>query len=153
MKTIILPLLLLSLSFFLTKACYPVSHIIVGETQTPIDYTDVKVYTDYPDNYEKIAIMEASSDLSYKDLSIEFTHQQKTNKSLERLKKEAASLGANGVVIQKISTKIKQHLSLNENDKGEKGKGKRRKGKSDTIGRERRTEKHKELNAIAIFVK
>jgi hypothetical protein len=152
MKTIILPLLLLSLSLFQQK-CYPVSHIIVGETQTPIDYTDVKVYTDYPDNYEKIAIMEASSDLSYKDLSIEFTHQQKTNKSLERLKKEAASLGANGVVIQKISTKIKQHLSLNENDKGEKGKGKRRKGKSDTIGRERRTEKHKELNAIAIFVK
>ena len=151
MKTIILPLLLLSLSLFQQK-CYPVSHIIVGETQTPIDYTDVKVYTDYPDNYEKIAIMEASSDLSYKDLSIEFTHQQKTNKALERLKKEAASLGANGVVIQKISTKIKQHLSLNENDKGEKGKGKRRKGKSDKIGRERRTEKQKELNAIAIFV-
>ncbi len=153
MKTIILPSLLLSLSLFLTKACYPVSHVIVGETQTPIDYTDVKVYTDYPDNYEKIAIMEASSDLSYKDLSIEFTHQQKTNKALERLKKEAALLGANGVVIQKISTNIKQHLSLNENDKGEKGKGKRRKGKSDTIGRERRTEKQKELNAIAIFVK
>ena len=152
MKTIILPLLLLSLSLFQQK-CYPVSHIIVGETQTPIDYTDVKVYTDYPDNYEKIAIMEASSDLSYKDLSIEFTHQQKTNKALERLKKEAASLGANGVVIQKISTKIKQHLSLNEDDKGEKGKGKRRKGKSDKIGRERRTEKQKELNAIAIFVK
>jgi len=146
-------LLLLSLSLFLTKACYPVSHVIVGETQTPIDYTDVKVYTDYPDNYEEIAIMEASSDLSYKDLSIEFTHQQKTNKALERLKKEAALLGANGVVIQKISTNIKQHLSLNENDKGEKGKGKRRKGKSDTIGRERRTEKQKELNAIAIFVK
>ena len=146
-------LLLLSLSLFLTKACYPVSHVIVGETQTPIDYTDVKVYTDYPDNYEEIAIMEASSDLSYKDLSIEFTHQQKTNKALERLKKEAASLGANGVVIQNIATNIKQHLSLNENDKGEKGKGKRRKGKSDTIGRERRTEKQKELNAIAIFVK
>ena len=146
-------LLLLSLSLFLTKACYPVSHVIVGETQTPIDYTDVKVYTDYPDNYEEIAIMEASSDLSYKDLSIEFTHQQKTNKALERLKKEAASLGANGVVIQNIATNIKQHLSLNENDKGEKGKGKRRKGKSDTIGRERRTEKQKELNAVAIFVK
>ena len=153
MKTIILPSLLLSLSLFLTKACYPVSHVIVGKTQIPIDYTDVKVYTDYPDNYEEIAIMEASSDLSYKDLSIEFTHQQKTNKALERLKKEAASLGANGVVIQNIATNIKQHLSLNENDKGEKGKGKRRKGKSDTIGRERRTEKQKELNAVAIFVK
>ena len=133
-------LLLLSLSLFLTKACYPVSHVIVGETQIPIDYTDVKVYPDYPDNYEKIAIIEASSDLAFKDLSIEFTHQQKTNKALERLKKEAASLGANGVVIQKISTNIKQHLSLNENDKGE-------------ISASSRHEKQKELNAIAIFVK
>ena len=134
-------LLLLSLSLLITKGCYPVSHVIVGETQTPLDYTDVKVYTDYPpDNYEKIAIIEASSDLAFKDLSIEFTHQQKTNKSLERLKKEAASLGANGVVIQNIATIIKQHLSLNENDKGE-------------ISASSRHEKQKELNAIAIFVK
>ena len=39
-----LKLLLLSLSLFLTKACYPVSHVIVGETQTPIDYTDGHLY-------------------------------------------------------------------------------------------------------------
>ena len=78
---------------FVTIACYPVSHVIIGDTQTPINYADVKVYTDYPDNYEKIAIIEASSDLAYKDFSIELTHQQKTNKALERLKKEAASLG------------------------------------------------------------
>ena len=133
-------LLLFLLSFFLTKACYPVSHIIVGDTQTPLDFTEVKVYTDYPDNYEKIAIIEASSDLALKDLSIEFTHQEKTNKALERLKKEAASLGANGVVIQNISTNIKQHLSLHENDKGE-------------IDASSRHEKQKELKAIAIFVK
>jgi len=134
-------LLLLSLSLLITKGCYPVSHVIVGETQTPLDYTDVKVYTDYPpDNYEKIAIIEASSDLAFKDLSIEFTHQQKTNKSLERLKKEAASLGANGLVIQNISTNIRQHLSLNENDKGE-------------ISASSRHEKQKELKAMAIFVK
>ena len=133
-------LLLLSISLFVTIACYPVSHVIIGDTQTPINYADVKVYTDYPDNYEKIAIIEASSDLAYKDFSIELTHQQKTNKALERLKKEAASLGANGIVIQNIATNIKQHLSLNENDKGE-------------ISASSRHEKQKELNAIAIFVK
>ena len=133
-------LLLLSISLFVTKACYPVSHVIVGETQIPIDYTDVKVYPDYPDNYEKIAIIEASSDLAFKELSIDITHQQKTNKALVRLKKEAASLGANGVVIQNIATNIKQHLSLNKNDKGE-------------ISASSRHEKQKELNAIAIFVK
>ena len=133
-------LLLLSISLFVTIACYPVSHVIIGDTQTPINYADVKVYTDYPDNYEKIAIIEASSDLAYKDFSIELTHQQKTNKALERLKKEAASLGANGIVIQNIATNIKQHLSLNENDKGE-------------INASSRHEKQKELNAVAIFVK
>ena len=132
--------LLLLLSLFVTKACYPVSHIIIGDTQAPIDYTNVKVYYNYPEAYEKIAIIEASSDLAFKDFSIEFTHQQKTNKALERLKKEAASLGANGIVIQNIATNIKQHLSLNENDRGE-------------ISALSRHEKQKELNAIAIFVK
>ena len=131
---------LLLFSLFVTKACYPVSHIIVGETQAPLDYTNVKIYTDYPDNYEKIAIVEASSDLAFKDLSIEFTHQQKTNKALERLKKEAALLGANGLIIQNISTNIKQHLNFDENDKGQ-------------IIVNSRHEKHKELKGLAIFVK
>ena len=132
--------LLFLLSLFVIKACYPVSHVIIGETQAPIDYTNVKIYNDYPDTYEKIAIIEASSDLAFKDFSIEFTHQQKTNKALERLKKEAASLGANGIVIQNIATNIKQHFSLNENYKGD-------------INAFSRHEKQKELNAIAIFVK
>ena len=133
-------LLLVSLSLFLTKACYPVSHVIVGDTQPPIDYTDVKVYIDYPNNYEKIAIIEASSDLAFKDISIDITHQQKTNKALERLKREAAFLGANGIVIQNISTNTKQHFNLNENDKG-------------GILASSRHEKQKELSGIAIFVK
>ena len=133
-------LLLLLISLLLVKSCYPVSHIIVGETHVPIDYKDVKVYIDYPNNYVKIAIIEASSDLAFKDISIDITHQQKTNKALERLKKEAALLGANGIVIQNISTNTKQHFNLNENDKGE-------------ILASSRHEKQKELSGIAIFVK
>ena len=128
------------ISIFTLKSCYPVSHIIIGEIQTPIDYNNVKVYHDFPDAYVKIAIIEASSDLAFKDLSIDFTHQQKTNKALDRLKKEAASLGANGIVLQSISTKTKQYLNFNES----------RKGKITTSSRH---EKQKELNAIAIFVK
>ena len=128
------------LVLFALKGCYPVSHVIVGDTQPPIDYNNVKVYYDYPDAYEKIAIIEASSDLAFKDLSIEFTHQQKTNKALDRLKKEAASLGANGIVLQNISTSIKQHLNFNESNAGK-------------ISTSIRHEKQKELNAVAIFVK
>ena len=131
---------ILVLSVFILKSCYPVSHIIIGETQSPIDYTNVKVYHDYPDAFQKIAIIEASSDIAFKDLSIELTHQQKTNKALNRLKKEAASLGANGIVLQNISTTLKQHLNFNENNKG-------------MISASSRHEKQKELSAIAIFVK
>ena len=130
----------LFLSVFILKSCYPVSHIIVGDKQAPIDYSNVKVYYDYPDVYEKIAIIEASSDIALKDLSIEFTHQQKTNKALDRLKKEAASLGANGIVLQNISTTIKHNLNFNESRKGK-------------ISASSRHEKQKELNAVAIFVK
>ena len=135
-----LRLKLLLLSLIVTKACYPVSHIIIGDTQAPINYTNVKVYYNYPEAYQKIAIIEASSDLAFKDFSIEFTHQQKTNKALERLKKEAALLGANGLIIQNISTNIKQHLNFDENDKGQ-------------IIANSRHEKHKELKGLAIFVK
>ena len=133
-------LLFLLISLLLAKACYPVSHVIIGETRTPIEYTDVKVYIDYPDNYEKIAIVEAGSDLAIKDISIDITHQQKTNKALERLKKEAALLGANGIVIQNISTNTIQHFNLSENVKGEHIASSRH-------------EKQKELTALAIFVK
>ena len=130
----------LFLSIFILKSCYPVSHIIIGETQAPINYVNVKVYYDYPDVYEKIAIIEASSDIAFKDFSIEFTHQQKTNKALDRLKKEAASLGANGIVLQNISTTIKQYLKFDKSSKG-------------TFSTSSRHEKQKELNAVAIFVK
>ena len=133
-------LLFLLLSLISTKACYPVSHVIVGKTQPPIDYTDVKVYIDYPNNYEKIAIVEASSDLAFKDISIEITHQQKTNKALDRLKKEAALLGANGIVIQDISTETKQHFNLYDSGKG-------------NYNLSSRNERQKELTAIAILVK
>ena len=132
--------LLVLIIFLLAKACYPVSHIIIGETQVPIDYKDVKVYIDYPNNYEKIAIVEASSDLAFKDISIEITHQQKTNKALDRLKKRAALLGANGIVIQDISTETKQHFNLYDSGKG-------------NYNLSSRNERQKELTAIAILVK
>ena len=132
--------LLVLIIFLVAKACYPVSHIIIGETQVPIDYKDVKVYIDYPNNYEKIAIIEASSDLAFKDISIEITHQQKTNKALDRLKKEAALLGANGIVIQDISTETKQHFNLYDSGKG-------------NYNLSSRNERQKELTAIAILVK
>ena len=117
------------------KGCYPVSHIIIGEKRGAINVGQVKVYSDFPDKYEKIAMIEASSGFAIKDMSIEITDQEKTDKALARIKAEAALLGANGIVIQSLSNKDKLYFSLRKDDQG------------------MRNEKQKELKAIAIFVK
>ncbi|HJM84096.1 MAG TPA: hypothetical protein QGI69_02350, partial [Candidatus Marinimicrobia bacterium] len=79
--------------------CHPVSHIVVGETREPIHPSNVKIYIDYPEEYEKIALIDAGSNFAFKDPEILFTWQSKMNKVIERLKIEAAQLGANGVVM------------------------------------------------------
>ena len=33
--------------------CYPVSHIVIGEKKNPINVNLVKVYSDFPEEYEK----------------------------------------------------------------------------------------------------
>jgi hypothetical protein len=91
--------------------CYPVSHIIVGDTREPISSSKVEVYLDFPEGYEIIALIEASSEFAFKDPSINFTWQSKSYKIIERLKIEASNLGANGIVIKDTENKIKQNVS------------------------------------------
>jgi len=138
-----LSLLLLSISLFIIKACYPVSYIVVGETKSPINHNEVVVYADFPESFEKIAIMESASDLALKDISILFTDQQKTNKALERLKKEAALLGANGLVIQDMSSINRKQFSFRKYN--------RENGESFLNGSQR-NKMEKEIKATAIFV-
>ena len=127
-------IIIIGMVFFLIVGCYPVSHIIIGDKRVPINSSDVGIYAEFPSKYEKIAIIEAGSDFSFKDPSFDFTHQKKTDKALERLKNEAALLGANGIVIQSLSTQIKQNLHATDD------------GIAST------NEKIKEIKAIAIFI-
>ena len=127
-------IIILGILFFLILGCYPVSHIIIGEKRTAIIPSAVEIYSDFPEEYEKIAIIEASSDFALKDPSFDFTHQKKTDRALERLKNEAALLGANGLVIQGLSTQIKYNVTATDD------------GVSTT------TVKIKEITATAIFV-
>ncbi len=108
MRYLVLILLLIS--------CHPVSHIVVGNKREATSPTDVKVYLDYPESYEKIALVDAGSNFSFKDPVILFAWQSKMNKALERLKIEAASLGANGILI--INTDNKTYQSINSNENG-----------------------------------
>ncbi len=45
--------------------CVPVSHIVVGETRGPIHPSNVKIYIDYPEEYEKIALIDAGSNFAF----------------------------------------------------------------------------------------
>lgn len=73
------------------------SHVLVGTQRPPVPVESVRVYLDPPAQFEKVAILESSSEGSFA-----FTSQQKTNKVVSRLKAEAASLGANGILLQGV---------------------------------------------------
>ena len=94
--------------------CYPVSHIVVGETKSPISPSQVKILAEYPDEYEIIAKIDASSEFAFKDPSINITWQSKMDKIMERLKIEAAQLGANGIVIENTDNKTKQNITVSK---------------------------------------
>ena len=91
--------------------CVPVSHIIVGDRREPIDPSNVEIYLDYPEQYEKIALIDAGSNFAFKDPVILFDWQSKMDKATERLKIEAAKLGANGILIINTDNKIYQSTS------------------------------------------
>jgi len=72
------------------------SSVLVGTARPPIDPSRVKLYLDVPKKYEKVAILSADS-------RNDFASQQNlTNAAIERLKKEAAKVGANGILLNGI---------------------------------------------------
>tara|TARA_B100000686_G_scaffold59909_1_gene64440 strand:- start:360 stop:773 length:414 start_codon:yes stop_codon:yes gene_type:complete len=99
---------LITLLFFMS--CMPVSHVIVGEAKTPINPSSVKIYLDYPKEYEKIALIDAGSNFAFKDPVLLFSWQSKMDKVIERLKIKAAELGANGILILNTDNKIYQSV-------------------------------------------
>ena len=107
--------IIISFLILFSLGCHPVSHIIIGDLKTPISPSEVKLYLEFPIEYETIAIIEASSEFAFKDPSIDITWQNKTDKIIERLKIEASSLGANGIVIKNTDNKNKQVITSDEN--------------------------------------
>ena len=71
------------------------SHVLVGTRRPPIPVGAVKLYLQPPAKYEQVALLEGSSKNSFA-----IGEQGKMNAAIQRLKEEAASLGANGILIQ-----------------------------------------------------
>jgi hypothetical protein len=75
------------------------SHELIGGARPPISPEAVKLYLETPSRrYEQIAVLYSSSRRSWS-----FNSQTKADVVIRRLKEEAASLGANGVLLDEIS--------------------------------------------------
>ena len=74
------------------------SHVMVGQARPPISPDQVQVYLRPPANkYVEIALLDTSSKGSFA-----ITAQGKTNVVIDRLKAEAAKLGANGILLEGV---------------------------------------------------
>ena len=88
-------ILRITITIFIITAlfgCATGSVIITGQTRPAIDPTEVKIYLNPPSQYETIGIVEASSD-------VELSTQAAQDRVIEELKKRAAKIGANGVLL------------------------------------------------------
>src|SRR6202047_3812788 len=79
-------------------ACAPSSHILVGTARPPISPSDVKIYLQPPPSFEQIAILNASANSMFGTGG-----QGAVDKVIERLKEQAAKLGANGIILEGFS--------------------------------------------------
>lgn len=71
------------------------SHILTGTPRAPIDPAQVRIYYGPPPGaWEEIALLETSSG------AFTYGEQNKTDSVLDKLRREAASLGANGILFQ-----------------------------------------------------
>ena len=86
-KAYLLPLAVLAIA-----ACASGSAIVTGNTKPPVAPAQVKLYVEPPTEYEVIGLVSASSDAGW-------TEQASVDYAIAELKKQAAKLGANGVLI------------------------------------------------------
>lgn len=86
--------ILLSLATLALAACAS-SHVLTGTPRAPIDPAQVRIYHGPPPGqYEEIAVLNTSSG------AFTYGEQNKVDSVLQKLRREAASLGANGVLFQ-----------------------------------------------------
>ena len=77
--------------------CAGTSKVMLGPARAPIDPAQVRVYTAVPPGSVEIAQLESSS-------AVGFGTQGQTDAAVTRLKREAAALGANGVVLMGVGS-------------------------------------------------
>ena len=77
--------------------CASTSKVMLGQAYTPTDPAQVRIYTTPPPGSVEIAQLESSS-------AVGFGTQGQTDAAVVRLKREAAALGANGVILMGVGS-------------------------------------------------
>ncbi len=76
----------------LASGCASSSKVMLGQARAPVDPAQVQVYRTAPAGSLEIAQLEAKS-------AVGFGTQGQTDAAVARMKREAAALGANGIVL------------------------------------------------------
>ncbi|HLM52548.1 MAG TPA: hypothetical protein VK325_02900 [Pseudoxanthomonas sp.] len=90
------PVVLFSLVALVT-ACASSSKIMLGQPRAPIDPAQVQIYSSPPPGSFEIAQLESSS-------AVGFGTQGQADAAVARLRREAAALGANGVILMGVGS-------------------------------------------------
>jgi len=91
-------LIMLTLIAAASVGCASGSALVTGQTRAAIeDHSTVMILTEMPEDADHIAVVKASSDMG-------FSQQQRLDYAVEELKKQAAKVGANAVVLTDRST-------------------------------------------------
>ncbi|MDR2871659.1 MAG: hypothetical protein LBV45_03920 [Xanthomonadaceae bacterium] len=85
-------IVLLIAGLVMLAGCANTSRVVMGPPRAPIDPAQVQIYSVPPVGSQEIAQLESTS-------AVGFGTQGQTDAAIQRLKREAAALGANGVVL------------------------------------------------------
>lgn len=82
------------ITVLLLSACATGATLVTGQVRPAIDAAQVRVYSKAPVQYEQIAVVRASAQGG--------SMQERQDMAIEELKKRAAAVGANGILIEEI---------------------------------------------------
>lgn len=92
--------LLLLILIPLLNACSSTDTTMIGEKRKPINIELVKIYEVAPEKYDAIATMSSSS-----ASSLTYSEQNRKSQAIDKLKRSASELGANGILLTSIEEK------------------------------------------------
>lgn len=85
-------------TLLVVAGCSTSSHVVVGNVRPPTKPENVKLFLQPPKKYEQVGLVNADN-----IGSTAVSNQRKINVAVARLKKEAAKLGANGILLGNVS--------------------------------------------------